>query len=292
MAHKIGLALGGGGARGSFQIGVIKALMDVGILKQVSVVSGTSIGAIRSLMVMAGISYERMVELWTTIDKSVIFGTESRMKTDKLGIFSIQDLYDTFTQAVTLEEIRQSKMQGYATAAKINKNTLIDQVMINRMEKVVFDLNESDDPHQAAMASASIPIVFGPDFIGDETYVDGGALDPVPIQPLIDQGCDIIISVPIFGQVKEKDYQDYDITLINIRQYKLFDLIGLDIMDFDIKKVPKRIEYGEKLAHYMIDKLIQKKIYDKENSTWHKPEGFKYISLTRTEETNVINDKQ
>lgn len=291
MAYKIGLALGGGGARGSFQIGVIKALMDSGIMKQVRVVSGTSIGAIHAVMVMAGISYERMYDLWTTIDKSVIFGTESRFKTDKLGIFSIQDLYDTFAQAVTIEEIRKSKMQGYATAAKINKKSLIDQVMINRMEKVVFDLNESADPHQAAMASASIPIVFGPDDIGEETYVDGGALDPVPIQPLIDQGCDIIIAVPIFGQVKEKKYAAQNITLINIRQYKLFDIIGLDVMDFDIKKVPRRIAYGEKLAYYMIEKLAHKKVFDKDTLIWHKPEGYTYVSLTKTEESHVINEK-
>ena len=291
MAYKIGLALGGGGARGSFQIGVIKALMDSGIMKQVRVVSGTSIGAIHAVMVMAGISYERMYDLWTTIDKSVIFGTESRFKTDKLGIFSIQDLYDTFAQAVTIEEIRKSKMQGYATAAKINKKSLIDQVMINRMEKVVFDLNESADPHQAAMASASIPIVFGPDDIGEETYVDGGALDPVPIQPLIDQGCDIIIAVPIFGQVKEKKYAAQNITLINIRQYKLFDIIGLDVMDFDIKKVPRRIAYGEKLAYYMIEKLAHKKVFDKDTLAWHKPEGYTYVSLTKTEESHVINEK-
>lgn len=291
MTHKIGLALGGGGARGSFQIGVIKALMETGILQQVDVVSGTSIGAIHALMVMAGISYERMYELWTTIDKSVIFGTESRLKVDKLGLFSIQDLYDTFAKAVTVEEIRKSRIKGFATAAKINKKSLIDQVLINRMEKVVFDLNDTSDPHQAALASASIPIIFGPDEFNDETYVDGGALDNVPIQPLIDQGCDIIIVIPIHGQVKKKLYESLDITLVNIRQYKLFDLIGIDIMDFDINKVPMRIQYGEKIAHYMIDKLEQKGIYHKTNQVWHKPEGFKYITLTKEEEKSVIDQK-
>ncbi len=292
MAHKIGLALGGGGARGSFQIGVIKALMDAGIMQDISVVSGTSIGAIHALMVMAGISYERMYDLWTTIDKSVIFGTQSRLKLDKLGIFSLQELYDTFASAVTLDEIRQSNIQGFATAAKINKKTLIDQVLINRMEKVVFNLNDEVDPHQAALASASIPIVFGPDDFKEETFVDGGTLDPVPIQPLIDQGCDIIIAVPIFGKYKPKDYEKYDVLLVDIQQYKLFDIIGLDIMDFDIDKVPKRVDYGVCLANYMLEKLEQKGIYNRLLNTWDKPDGFKRIILTRADEDEVIKRKK
>ncbi len=289
MAHKIGLALGGGGARGSFQIGVIKALKEVGLMEQINVVSGTSIGAIHALMVMAGISYERMYELWTTIDKSVIFGTESRFKKDKLGLFSIQDLYDTFARAVTLEEVRQSKMKGFATAAKINKNSLIDQILINRMEKVVFDLNRLDDPHQAVLASASIPIVFGPDEIEDNHYVDGGALDNVPIQPLIEQGCDIIITVPIVGKSKKKSFKDQPVLMIEILQYKLFDIIGLDIMDFDIDKVPNRIQYGEKIAHFMLNKLEEQGIFQKETCSFKKPDGFTYIGITKAEEAKAIN---
>lgn len=292
MAHKVGLALGGGGARGSFQIGVIKALMDAGIMKQVSVVSGTSIGAIHALMVMAGISYERMYDLWTTIDKSVIFGVESRLKMDKMGIFSIQDLYDTLAQAVTIDEIRQSKMKAFATAAKISKKSLIDQVLIHRMEKVVFDLNESNDPHQAALASASIPIVFGPDEIGDNTYVDGGALDPVPIQPLIDQGCDVIIAVPIFGSVKPKKYKAYPVTIINICQYSLFDIVGLDIMDFNIDKVPKRVNYGIDLAQFMINKLNQSQMFDINSKSWQIPNEFKYINITKAEEKQIMKEKK
>ena len=289
MAHKIGLALGGGGARGSFQIGAIKTLMDSGILNQISVVSGTSIGAIHSLMVMAGISYERMYELWTTIDSSLIF-KESRFKLDKLGLFSIQDLYETFANAVTIEEVRKSKIKGFATAAKISKKTLLDQVLINRMEKVVFDLSAMDDPHQAALASASIPIVFGPDDINDETYVDGGTVDNVPIQPLIDQGCDIIIVIPIAGNVKPKTFHDHDITIINICQYSVFDFIGLDIMDFNIDKVPMRVEYGVRLANRMIDKLDQLGIYDVETKTWHIKDEFQYVELTRAEEKEIVRE--
>ncbi|PKK92721.1 MAG: hypothetical protein CVV61_08295, partial [Tenericutes bacterium HGW-Tenericutes-6] len=53
MKNKVGLALGGGGARGSYQIGILKALEEANILEDIHHISGTSIGSINTLMVMA-----------------------------------------------------------------------------------------------------------------------------------------------------------------------------------------------------------------------------------------------
>ena len=64
MKNKIGLALGGGGARGSYQIGILKALEEANILQDIHHISGTSIGSINTLMVMAKVSYDRMIEIW------------------------------------------------------------------------------------------------------------------------------------------------------------------------------------------------------------------------------------
>ncbi|MBE0700722.1 MAG: patatin-like phospholipase family protein, partial [Acholeplasmataceae bacterium] len=74
MSVQIGLALGGGGARGSYQIGILKALDETGILKSIKHVSGSSIGAVNTLMVMAKLSHERMIEIWSMIDNSNIYG--------------------------------------------------------------------------------------------------------------------------------------------------------------------------------------------------------------------------
>lgn len=288
MAHKIGLALGGGGARGSYQIGVIKALMDAGIMKQVDIVAGTSIGAIHALMVMAGVSYERMYELWTSIDNSMIFGGKSRLKLDKQGIFSLQSLHDVLEQAVTLKEVRESRMQAFVTASKINKKSLIDQVLLHRMEKVIFNLNEINDPHQAVLASSSIPIIFGPDEFNDETYVDGGAVEQIPVQTLIDQGCDIIIAIPAHLNIKPRKYKKYPVTIINICQHMLFDLIGLDVINFNIEKVPERVDYGFKLGQYMLARIERMGIYDKRKQLWHVKNEFQYVYMTRDDEKNCL----
>jgi NTE family protein len=222
---KVGLALGGGGARGSYQIGVLRALEEAGILHHIEHISGTSIGAINTLMVMAKLSYERMIEIWEMIHNSDIYGHKlEKLKFDKVGLFSLKEMYDKLCEQVSLSEIRESKIQGYVTAARIKKGSMIDQVLLHRMEKEVFHLNDVEDPHKAVLASASIPVLFGSTEIDDQFYVDGGTVDNCPIRPLIEQGCDIIIAVPIDGRFHHKDYQDDDILLINMEAKKLFSI--------------------------------------------------------------------
>ena len=122
MENKIGLALGGGGARGSYQIGILRAREEANILQDIHHISGTSIGSINTLMVMAKVSYERMIEIWEKITNSDIYGLgPARLKMDRLGIFSLKDAFGVLKREVTLSEIRESKVQGYATSAKYKR---------------------------------------------------------------------------------------------------------------------------------------------------------------------------
>ncbi len=284
MEHKIGIALGGGGARGSYQIGILKALDEANILKDIHHISGTSIGAINTLMVMAKLSFERMIEIWEMINNSDIYGSGAdRFKIDRLGIFSLQDAFNVLTREVSLSEIRNSKIQGYATSAKIHKDSLIDQVLIHRMEKEVFHLNDFKDPHRAVLASSSIPLLFGSTTIGEDHYVDGGAVDNCPVQPLLDHGCDIIIAVPIDGFFRPKKFQNKNILLINLKTHYLFHTIPYDVLDFKPDIVTDKVEYGYKIGQLIISKLKDLGHLDQEN-IWHKPDGFTYVIIERDEE--------
>lgn len=287
MKHKIGLALGGGGARGSYQIGILKALDEANILKEIHHISGTSIGAINTLMVMGKLSYDRMIEIWEKITNSDIYGSGAdRFKMDRLGIFSLQDAFNTLCREVSLSEIRNSKIQGYATSAKIKKDSLIDQVLIHRMEKEVFHLNEFNDPHRAVLASASIPVLFGSTTIGTDHYVDGGALDNCPIQPLLDQNCDIIIAVPIDGIFRPKKYQDKNIILVNLKTHYLFHTIPFDVLDFKPEIVTDKVDYGYMMGKLMIEKL-KNLGYLNQDCTWNKPDGFTHIMIDKDEEKKM-----
>lgn len=287
MDVRFGLALGGGGARGSYQIGIVKALHEKGILEHIHDVSGTSIGAINTLMVMANYDYDRMIEVWEKINNHDIYGSgPDRMKIDKLGVFSLQEMFKKLSEEVKLSEIRESKVQGYATASKLHKESLVEQVMIHRMKKEVFHLNQFHDPHRAVLASASIPLIFGSTKIDDEAYVDGGALDNCPVQPLIDAKCNVIFTVPLDTTFRPKKYMDENILMINLQTHHLFKLISADILDFKTTVVKENALYGYKVALLMFDKL-KKLGYMNDQNEIIKPEGFRLIELTKAEESII-----
>ncbi|TNF08570.1 MAG: hypothetical protein EP317_02860 [Bacillota bacterium] len=290
MEYKVGIALGGGGARGSYQIGILKALREAGILNQVHHMSGTSIGAINTLLVMADLSYERMIEIWLKITNEDIYGQGlDRFKIDRLGLFSLKDLYDKLCQEISIDEIRKSKIEGYVTAAKIQKQSLVDQVMLHRMKNEVFHLNNFEDPHKAVLASASIPVLFGSTEVNDETYVDGGTLDGCPLEPLVNMGCDIILAVPIDGRFKPKKQEHFDILLVDFTTHHLFHTIPYDIFNFKPKYVLEKAEYGYQMGKIMIEKLKNLGILD-EHNTWHKKDGHERIEISKKEEKERMKE--
>jgi NTE family protein len=290
MKSKVGLALGGGGARGSYQIGVLKALDDAKVFKNIRHISGSSIGAINTLMILGNLSFDHMIDLWQSISNDDLYGLSfERFKKDRLGMYSLDEMYDRLLSEVPLKKIRKSKIQGYATAAKINKDSLLEQVMIHHMNKTVFHLNKFKDPHKAVLASASIPLLFGSTTIDDVHYVDGGVIDNCPIQPLIDAGCDIIIAIPIDGRFNPKKYKDENILLIDIQTRKLFHTIPYDILDFKPEVVKDKVEYGYQMGSKMFEKLIELKYLNKRGS-WNKPDGHTLISIAKDEEKKIIKE--
>ena len=290
MANKIGIALGGGGARGSYQIGILRAIREAGILEQVHHMSGTSIGAINTLMVMANLSYDRMIEIWHKITNEEIYGQGlDRFKADRLGLFSLKDLYTKLCQEISIDEIRKSKIEGYVTAARIKKESLIDQVIIRRMKHEVFHLNNFDDPHKAVLASSSIPLLFGSTEIDENTYVDGGTLNGCPLEPLIEKGCNIILAVPIDGRFKPKKQAHHDILLVDFTTHHLFHTIPYDIFNFKPQYVEEKADYGYKMGKYMIQKLQDLNILNQHNE-WVKPEGHTRIEITKKEEKEWMKE--
>jgi len=165
---------------------------------------------------------------------------------------------------------------------------MIDQVLLHRMEKEVFHLNDLDDPHKAVLASASIPVLFGSTEIGDTYYVDGGTVDNCPIKPLIEQGCDIIIAVPIDSRFHVKPYESMDILLVNMEAKKLFSITMVDILDFKPDEVKNKATYGYLMGKKMIEKLREQNLFD--GSSWHKPEGYHYVVMSKEEEL-IVKDE-
>ena len=121
---KIGLALGGGGGKGSYQIGVWKALKKHGLDKYVEVVSGTSIGSL-NLTLFTLDEYEKAESVWMTLSRKNILkvkNLKSIFSKDKFSLFSREGLRNILDEYVDLKKVSQSNKALYVATTNNDKN--------------------------------------------------------------------------------------------------------------------------------------------------------------------------
>jgi NTE family protein len=169
----IGLALSGGGARGIAHLGVLKALNEGGIYPDM--ISGTSAGSIVGALYCAGYSPEESLKIvQETRALSVFrpsFSWKGFLKIDKLAGILNKYLPENFED--------------------LNLPLIVAASDINEGKTVYFNTGKLIKP---ILASASIPVLFKPMEIDGKNYVDGGILNNLPAEPLVDR-VDRIIGV-------------------------------------------------------------------------------------------------
>ncbi len=291
---KVGLMFGGGGAKGSYQLGFIKAFFEHNLMNSFTHISGTSIGAINTLLLMTKKNYEDIKNIWDVIDSSNVFKNRRSIFSKDKGIFDLNPLSEVLFNEVSENEIKKSKYQGYATAAKMySKSMMYHQLKTDTMERKVFHLNKVKEPREAVMASSSIPIIFGPTEVMGEKYVDGGMLDNYPLNPLLDAGCDIILAVPLDTRFKPYLYDNLDINIINFTSPEAFNknllIDALETLKFGSGFKEEKEVLGYFTANLIIDKLIKLDILQKRK--FIKQEGFKVIELNKDDQLLIKNDK-
>ena len=181
---KIGLALGGGAAKGFAHVGVIKVLEAAGLTP--TVVAGTSAGSVVGALYASGLSGFALQEQSFALD-------EERIK--DLTLFGVGGV------------IKGDKLQAYVN--ELIKNKPLEQ-MSKPFAAVATDLDSGErvtftrgNTGQAVRASCSVPGVFQPALIGGKRYVDGGLVSPVPVDAARQLGADLVIAVDISSKAKD-----------------------------------------------------------------------------------------
>ena len=172
----IGIALGGGGARGFAHLGVLKALEEKGI--KPDIISGVSSGALIGAFLAAGFSYDKILKALK--DKGVM--AYSKLQYPRHGLFSLDGLKKEITKHIKVKRIEDLSIPLFIAVSNLNDG---------RVEYV-----KEGDLIQYLMASVSIPVLFSPVKMDDKMYVDGGLFDNVPISPLLNK-CDHIVAVNV-----------------------------------------------------------------------------------------------
>lgn len=202
--QKIGLALGGGGAKGLAHILAIQKLDDLSL--NVNSLSGSSIGAVIAVLYASGLSGKDIEDIYHSLfvhDGN--FWQELFAKQDRgikwydlltpgfnssSGMLHIDDFLDFVIEKVAVKNIEELSVPVNIVAADFW-----------RRKAVVFC---EGDLKQALKASVSLPGIFTPVQIGDQILVDGGAVNPVPFD-LLDSDCDITIAINVLGEKQPKE---------------------------------------------------------------------------------------
>ncbi|WP_194723614.1 patatin-like phospholipase family protein [Noviherbaspirillum malthae] len=181
---KIGLALGGGAARGFAHIGVIKALEAQGIVPDIVV--GTSAGSLVGALYAAGNNGFALHKMALEMDEAAISDWSVPLFAKATGVLKGEALQSYVNRSVNNLPIEKLKIPFGAVATDLNSGAPI--------------LFRRGNTGLAVRASSAVPSVFQPVRISDHSYVDGGLVSPVPVRFAREMGADFVIAVNISSQ--------------------------------------------------------------------------------------------
>jgi NTE family protein len=176
----IGVALGGGFARGMAHIGVLKVLEEEGI--PIRFVAGTSVGALIGAAYCSGLSIEELEK----VAHSVRFTTFARWTVSRYGFASNDRMVTFLNRTLKVKTFEELRIPLGITATDFNSG-----------EGVVFHSGSIIDP---VRASCAYPGMFLPVEIRGRWLIDGMLSYPVPTSPLHEMGADRVLAVHLKGQ--------------------------------------------------------------------------------------------
>jgi NTE family protein len=250
LDKEYGIVLEGGGAKGAYQIGVWKALLEFGV--KIKAVAGVSVGALNGALMCMG-DFEKAVDIWKNISYSRIMNVDNdqmeklvtrKFKDLKLqevtkqgksflveGGFDVTPLKQLIDESIDENRIKESDIEF-----------IMGTFNVNNMKEIEISAKEAQEGYlkDYLLASSNFPL-FKNEKLNGITYLDGGIINNVPIDMLINRGYKNIIVIRIFGIGLEKKVKiPDDVNVIYIAP----KLPLCNVMEFDRKKAVRNITLG------------------------------------------------
>lgn len=235
---KIGIALSGGGIRGIAHAGVLKALEDNNI--KIDIIGGTSAGSLIATLYAMGYSpyyiyilFKRYAsELVAISSTPVLTGISGFMMNKKVSLKglktgkSLETIYNQIAYKKGIRRINQIKMPLVIPTVDIMNSkeyVFTNKIPINAEDKgqYITDITVG----KAVRASSSFPAVFMPCEWGNHAFMDGGALDNIPVHEVRKQGADKVLAVKFDADQINEDSNIMDIVM------KTIDIMGNKISE-------------------------------------------------------------
>jgi len=219
MPFNLAIAFGGGGVRGLANLGVLRALEEVGITP--AIVTGTSRGAIVGSVYADNLSAPDTEEIITGylsseefLRKAQRFSSSSDMdkgfldsiyEKAKKGYFYYRTL---FRKSVVSPEAFFSGMDNIIPDKKFDQLKLPFACVALDIVSGYTEILHSGSIRQAVRASSAVPGILPPMEIEGRKFVDGGWVESVPVSAARSLGADFVIGVDVSRDITKIDYEE------------------------------------------------------------------------------------
>lgn len=287
----VGLALAGGGTRGSYQIGVYLALKKCHI--KIDGFVGTSIGAFNAAMLAAGRDKE-LISFWQNVNVALILGFSDKLveeiKEKKLDWGLIKESFNSFKTVLTNKGISTDKIRKILLDLDISKklyksNKDFGLVTVKFPDFKPLYLFKNDIPpdklNDYILASCYLPIFKMEKIIDNNYYLDGGFYDNVPANLLLNKGYKKVYVVDLEAIGIKRPFVDND----RVVEIKPSQKLG-SILNLNSQKINDNIKLGFYDTLKIIKKLDGYKYIFKVRGKWY------YKLLLRNVDSKILKEMQ
>ena len=187
---RLGITLGGGGARGSAHIGALEEILAMGF--KPDLITGTSIGGLIGAMLAANYSTDQMTHIMHTMKPSIMYGLpttgNSVITNERVRAFIQQNLEEHFGDLLSTRELKRVRFSDLDIPLAVVAADLVTK------REVILD---EGDLLQALLASISVPILFPPIEVGQRRLVDGGMVNNLPFNVARARGATFTIAIDL-----------------------------------------------------------------------------------------------
>lgn len=246
--QQYGLVLSGGGAKGAFEMGVWRALRESNYT--LGAVIGTSVGALNAAMIAQN-NYDIAMEFWRNLTINQVLDLNQKMtntyvdfwSNESFEVFRTGFLNILFSDGLDITPLRNNLNRLISEEAIRKSSIRFGLVTVDISSLRPMQLMIEDIPHgqliDYLLASAALPI-FQKQEIDGKTYLDGGFFDNVPINFMLEQNFNRIISVEFPAPGIRQWVRDKNAEIITVNNS---ELLG-GILNFDSKRIEQNIRLG------------------------------------------------
>lgn len=272
------LVLEGGGAKGAYQIGALKALMENGL--EFNAIVGTSIGAINAAFIAQG-DIDKVEELWKTLSFKEIADINNELienfMTNQVSVEDFKEIKNIISRTIKDKgidlKLMREIMAKYIDEDKI-RNSKIRYGLVTfcisdlKPKKLFIEDIPKGQLIDYLLATSNLP-GFQRAVIDDKSFIDGGIYDNCSVEMLYEAGYKDILAIRLFRKNHIRNYS----SLIKNKDLKIKMIVPSrdlpNILNFETKTLNSLLKYGYVDAIKQIKKLdgtqyVFKKISDEE----------------------------